>query len=118
MEFLRLLTLFLHFIGLAVLLGSFLMQIRQQPSEGRWSPGTGMLPGALTQLLTGVILVGLLQGVLHLPVDNMKIVVKLLILVAILALVLIGRRKPLVTPAFMSIGLLTVLNVGIAVFWT
>lgn len=117
MEFLRLLLVFVHFIGLAVLIGSFLAQLRQPAVEGRRSPATGILHGALTQLVTGVALVGLREGALDLPVDNVKIAVKLLVLVALLGLVLAGRRKPLNQVLFSAIGLLAVVNVGIAVFW-
>ncbi|MGD9988133.1 hypothetical protein [Pseudonocardia sp.] len=117
MEFLRLLLVFVHFIGLAVLIGSFLAQLRQPAVEGRRSPGTGMLHGALVQLVTGIALVGIREGVLDLPVDNIKITVKLLILLVILGLVLFGRRKPLNQVLFSAIGVLAVVNVGLAVFW-
>ena len=117
MEFLRLLLVFLHVIGLAVLIGAFLAQLRQESAEGRWRPAAGMLHGALTQLVTGVALVGVREGALDLPVDNIKITVKLLVLIVILGLVLVGRRKPLHQAGFWAIGVLAVLNVGIAVFW-
>ncbi|AEA24166.1 hypothetical protein GCM10023403_26830 [Pseudonocardia benzenivorans] len=117
MEFLRLVLLFLHFIGLAVLLGAFVAQLREPAVEGRRRPATGMLHGALTQLVTGVALVGLREGALDLPVDNTKIAVKLGVVVVLLALVIVGRRKTLGPAAFWAIGGLAVLNVGIAVFW-
>lgn len=117
MEFLRLLLVFVHFLGLAVLIGSFLGQLRQEPVEGRRRPATGILHGALTQLVTGIALVGLREGALDLPVDNTKIAVKLLVLIAIFVLVLVGRRRPLNQVMFGAIGALAILNVGIAVFW-
>ncbi|GEL20402.1 hypothetical protein [Pseudonocardia asaccharolytica] len=118
MEILRLLLVFLHFIGLAVLIGAFVAQVSGRPKGGGFTVTSGMLHGALTQLVTGLALVGIREGALDLPVDNVKIGVKLLVLIAILALVLVGRRKSLATGGFMAIGLLSVLNVGIAVFWT
>ena len=117
MEFVRLLFLFVHFIGLAVLIGGFLNQLSAARS-GPTRPGTGMLHGALTQLVTGVALVGINQAALDNEVNNAKIGVKLAVVLIALALILIGRRRPLSTPAFMAIGALAVLNVGVAVFWT
>ena len=52
MDFLRLLLIFLHFIGLAALLGGFLAQL--PASEKQIT--NGMLHGALTQLVTGAAL--------------------------------------------------------------
>jgi hypothetical protein len=117
MEFLRLLLVFVHFIGLAVLIGAFIAQLRQPSEEGRRRPAAGVLHGALTQLATGVALVGVREGALDLPVDNTKIAVKLLVLIVLLVLVLVGRRKPLNQVLFWAIGALAVVNVGIAVFW-
>ncbi|MFC5996520.1 hypothetical protein ACFQE5_20140 [Pseudonocardia hispaniensis] len=117
MEFLRLLLVFLHFIGLAVLIGAFVAQVSGRPTDGGFTVTAGMWHGALTQLVTGLALVGLREAALDLPVDNAKIGVKLVVLIAILVLVIIGRRRNLAPGAFMAIGLLSVLNVGIAVFW-
>ncbi|XVQ07124.1 hypothetical protein ACQP1W_31395 [Spirillospora sp. CA-255316] len=117
MEFVRLLLLFLHFVGLAVLIGGFLAQL-PAAREGRTRPATAMLHGALTQLITGIALVGVAQGALDKEVDNAKISVKLLVALIILVLILVGRRRPLSTPVFMTIGALALVNVGVAVFWT
>lgn len=117
MEFLRLLLLFLHFVGLAVIIGGFLAQYaaaRREPTR----PATGMLHGALTQLVTGVCLVGVNQAGLDKEVDNAKVGVKLLVLLVILGLIVAGRRRPLPTAAFTMIGVLAVVNIGVAVFWT
>lgn len=116
-EFLRLLLVFVHFIGLAVLIGGFVAQLRQPPGEGGRRPATAILHGALVQLVTGIALVGVREAALHLPVDNVKIAVKLLVLIVLLVLVLVGRRRPLGPAAFGAIGALAVVNVGIAVFW-
>ncbi|MFC5747474.1 hypothetical protein [Actinomadura rugatobispora] len=117
MEFVRLLLLFFHFVGLAVLIGGFLAQL-PAVREGRARPATAMLHGALTQVVTGVALVGVAQGALDKEVDNAKIGVKLLVALIILVLILVGRRRPLSTPVFMTIGALALVNVGVAVFWT
>lgn len=102
----------LHFIGLAALLGSFLAQMKAPRSI---TPG--YLHGALTMLVTGVAMVGLMYPLGEEP-NNSKIAVKLLVLLAILGLVLANRRKPEVAPgAWGAIGGLALLNVILAVFW-
>lgn len=114
MEFLRHLLLFLHLIGFAVLFGAWVAQIGQ--ANLRITPG--MFHGALLQLITGFALVGVRQAD-DLPVDNAKITVKLVVLIAIFALVVVNRGKERVTTGpWMAVGLLTLLNAGIAVFWT
>lgn len=114
MEFLRLLLLFLHFVGLAVLLGGFLAQVGQ--SALRITPG--MFHGALLQLVTGLGLVGVREAE-DLHVDNAKIGVKLLVLVAIFVVVLLNRKKDRVDVGpWAAVGLLTLINIAVAVFWT
>src|SRR6478609_128129 len=90
MEFLRNLLLFLHFVGIAVLLGGFFAQIGK--SALRITPG--MFHGALTMLVTGIGLVGVRQALyndhpLKYPeIDNAKITCKLLVLIAIFVIIL------------------------------
>jgi hypothetical protein len=113
MEFLLNLLLFLHFVGLAVLFGGFAAQIGQ--ATLRITPG--MFHGALLQLITGIGLVGVRQAD-DLPVDNAKITVKLLVLIAIFVVVLVNRGKERVgVGPWAAVGGLTLLNIGIAVFW-
>ncbi|MEG3629421.1 hypothetical protein [Streptomyces poriticola] len=107
----------LHIIGIASLLGGFLTQMKAM-GEGtaRYTPA--MLHGALTMLVTGVILVGLNQADDQ-PVDNIKIGVKLALLIVILGLVYVKRDDEKVDKGlFGLVGLLTVANVFIAVLWT
>ena len=120
MEFLRDLLLFLHFIGLAVLLGAFFAQIGK--STLRITPG--MFHGALTMLITGIGLVGVRQSLfkdnpLEFPeVDNAKITLKLGILIAIFVIIVLNRGKEKVgVGPWLSVGLLGIANVAIAVFW-
>ncbi len=113
MELLRLVGVFLHFLGLASLLGGFLTQL--SAAVRRVVPA--MTHGALTQLATGVLLVGVDQG-LGRQVDNVKIAVKLAVLCVILVLIWPNRAKLSVSKAtFWAVGGLSVLNVAIAVFW-
>jgi len=114
MEVVKGLLLVLHFIGLASIIGGVLVQLRAETRR----IDAFVLHGAWTQLLTGVALVGVVEAIGDDEVDNVKIGVKLLVLVAILAIALVHRRRPSVpTWAWAGIGGLTVLNIAIAVLW-
>lgn len=106
----------LHIIGIASLLGGFLTQMKAMGAgEARMVPA--MLHGALTMLVTGAALVGLNQADDQ-HVNNVKIGVKLALLVVILALVYLKRDEATVSKGvFGTVGLLTVANVFIAVLW-
>lgn len=107
----------LHIIGIASLLGGFLTQMKAMGAgTARFVPA--MLHGALTMLVTGIALVGLNQADDQ-TVNNIKIGVKMLILVVILALVYIKRDEERVDKgAFAAVGGLTVANIFIATLWT
>lgn len=107
----------LHVIGIAALLGGFFFQMKAMRADGaRFVPG--MLHGALTMLLTGMVLVGLNQAGDE-PVNNVKIGVKLALLVVILGLVYVKRDEDKVPSSlFGTVGALTVANIFIAVLWT
>ncbi|MGA4966783.1 hypothetical protein ACPCTK_06035 [Streptomyces pseudogriseolus] len=107
----------LHIIGIASLLGGFLTQMKAMGAgTARFLPA--MLHGALTMLVTGVVLVGLNQAQDY-SVDNIKIGVKLALLIVILGLVYVKRDEEKVDKGvFGLVGLLTVANVFIAVLWT
>lgn len=114
MEIAKIVLLVLHFIGIASLLGSFLVQIKDiRRGEGRIL--AGMFHGALTMLVTGLALVALAEIGVG-PVNHAKIAVKLLVLVGILALVFRKRER---TPAWVlwAIGGLSVANIVLAVAW-
>lgn len=117
MEIVRLVLLFLHLLGMALLLGSFLVQRRVAPA-GPLS--AGWLHGSLLQLVTGIGLVGVghALGGEHAPNDA-RAGVKLLVLVVILGLIFAARRRGdrLPTWAAPALAALVVLNTAIAVFW-
>ena len=115
MEFVRLSLLFLHLLGMAVLLGSFLLQRRIAPQGPLHA---GWLHGSLLQLLTGLALVGVNEAQDN-DLDHVKVTVKLLVVVVILGAVLIFRRRERLeswlAPALAG---LVVVNTAVAVFWT
>ncbi|WP_030389131.1 hypothetical protein [Streptomyces sp. NRRL S-241] len=106
----------LHIIGITSLLGGFLTQMKAMGAgTARFTPA--MLHGALTMLVTGVVLVGLNQMDGD-PVNNIKVGVKLAILFVILCLVYVKRDEEHVDKAlFGAVGGLTVINIFIAVLW-
>lgn len=107
----------LHIIGIAALLGGFLTQMKAMGAgTARFSPA--MLHGALTMLVTGVVLVGLNQADDQ-PVNSLKIGIKMALLVVILGLVYVKRDEEKVDKAlFGVVGGLTIANIFIATLWT
>ncbi len=108
--------LILHFIGLAALLGGVLVQIKDTIA-GKGRIVAAMIHGALTQLVTGVALVGVIEASGG-DINNTKIAVKLAIVLIITVLVFLFRKKnPVLSWVVWVIGLLTVANIAIAVLW-
>lgn len=117
----RLALLVAHFIGLAALIGPFLLQIRGvSPLRLRL-----MLIGAVVQVVTGNALIASrrLQGV---EVDELKMILKLGIAVATLGLliaaVIVQRRRGAdtgaVRPLFFTAGGFALADVVVAVVWS
>lgn len=107
----------LHIIGIAALLGGFLTQMKAMgQGTARFVPG--MLHGALTMLVTGMVLVGLVQSQDH-DLNSVKIGIKLAVLIVILGLVYVKRDEEKVDKGlFGLVGGLTMANIFIAVLWT
>ncbi len=111
----------LHFIGLAALLGGFMTQMKAM-GAGQAKIVASMVHGAWTMLATGVLLVGVREWMAAMEwaskLDHTKIGVKSLVLIAIVVLVLRFKKQEAVSAKiFGVIGLLTILNVVLAVFW-
>ncbi|MFB7516907.1 hypothetical protein [Streptomyces sp. NPDC056144] len=106
----------LHIIGIASLLGGFLTQMKAMGAgTARFTPA--MLHGALVMLITGVALVGLNQADDQ-TVNNLKVGIKLAILVVILGLVYVKRDEEKVDKGlFAAVGALTTANIFIATLW-
>ncbi len=115
MDILHSLFLFFHLLGTAALIGGWLATFKK-PTVLQWQH-----IGAWVQLLTGLMLVGLLEmndG----AVNHMKIGVKLIVLIAVLVAAIIGRRKvarnePVAKGLAHAVGGLALINVALAVFW-
>jgi hypothetical protein len=113
MDFLEKTLVVLHFIGLASLLGGFLVQIKTTPRV----VNNAMVHGILTQLVTGILLVGIAESDDD-PVDHAKIGVKLTVAVIVAVLVFANRKRDVLsTGAWALIGGLTIGNIVVAVFW-
>ena len=115
MELLKNLVVLVHFVGFASLLGGALVQVRSD----RPVINSAMRDGAWTQLVTGLVLVVFKElAAATDPVNHAKIGVKLVVLVAVLALVLLNRKKDAVDKGtYFGILGLTLLNAAVAVLW-
>lgn len=122
MEILHSILFALHLLGLAAIIGSFFVQLRRKTDFV-------LLPtliGAITQVVTGLALVGLAQAAIaagaDFEIDNAKIAVKLIIALIVLAAaivaVVVQKRGGRVQPWFHAAGGLAVVNLLVAVFWS
>ncbi|WP_152187824.1 hypothetical protein [Georgenia satyanarayanai] len=104
--------LVLHLVGWAIVLGGTVTNLRTP----RLAPG--VLHGALTALVTGVLMVGVAEAALDAELDHVKIAVKLVVAAVVTALVVAaGRRKEPSRGLMGSIALLTVVNIAVAALW-
>lgn len=113
MQFLYSLFLLLHLVGFAALFGGAFVQMKGPKRV----INKAMLHGTITQLVTGLLLVGVMEmdGA---TVNHMKVGVKTLVLVAIFVMVLMNRKRDDIAPgAFFGIFGLTLANAALAVFW-
>jgi hypothetical protein len=114
MEILRDVLVFLHFIGLAALFGGLFVQIKSDPRV----VNNAVIHGVLTQLVTGLLLVGVLEGMDDVEVNNAKVGVKLLVALVIAVLAFANRKKTSIPNGlFFGLMALTVVNIAVAVFW-
>lgn len=103
----------LHLIGFAALFGGAFTQMKGPERV----VNAAMFHGALTQIISGVVLLGL-QEMGDGDVNHAKLGVKFVILVVITVLVVVNRKKTSVpSGAFWAIFGLTLVNAALAVFW-
>lgn len=116
MDFLRLVLVFLHILGAAAIIGGWLAAFRS-PTVTQWQ-----WIGALTQLITGLLLVGLAEMGDGAGPNNFKVGVKLIIALVVVVAAFIGRRKVKNNQGVPkglahAVGGMAFINVAVAVFW-
>jgi hypothetical protein len=114
-DFVQDLLVFFHLLGMALLVATFLIQLR----AGASAPvNPGWLHGSALQLVTGVTLM-LLAPLTDVDYNDMKLGIKLVVLVVIGGLAIAFMIKRTAVPRWLTLvlGGLVVLNVGLAVFW-
>jgi hypothetical protein len=126
MDIARDITLILHFLGLAMIVGPFLTQMRAHTGFSfSW-----VLTGGIIQLVTGALLTGLAEmrwaDDPDVSLDHTKIAVKLglSLVIFVVALVAFRTQKKLASesqrsllPLLHTAGALATANIAIAVLW-
>ncbi|MBL7258173.1 hypothetical protein [Paractinoplanes lichenicola] len=114
MEALRLILLFVHLIGFALLLGGAIAQFL----SGKFRINPAVLWGSIIQLASGIGLAAPLRGGGDAEPSPIKLGVKLLLAVLIFIMVFIPRKRENVNKGhFIGIITLTLANAAVAVFW-
>ena len=116
MDFLFSLMLFLHFLGLAVIIGTWIFTMK------RPTVTVGQFWAAIVMLLSGLAMVALRELQEGFEVNHLKIGVKLVILLIVAVAAFIGMRKtqrgePVSTGLAHAVGGMAVINAAVAVFW-
>ena len=110
------LVVVLHLLGMAMIVGGWLAQVRSQ--QPQVTPV--ILYGALAQVITGVVLVGMASAdLIDRDPNNTKVAVKLVIAMVVAGLAVVGNvRRTEFKPALVHLlGLLAVANVFVAALW-
>ncbi|WP_089297046.1 hypothetical protein [Actinoplanes regularis] len=114
MEALRLILLFVHLVGFALLLGGAIAQFL----SGTFRISPAVLWGSIIQLVSGIALSAPLRGGGDHEPDPIKLGVKLVIAVMIFIMVFIPRKREAVNKGhYIGIITLTLVNAAVAVFW-
>ncbi|MFV0634698.1 hypothetical protein [Demequina sp.] len=114
MDVARYILIIAHFIGLAAILGPFLEQWRADAKRVT----TTMVWGARAQIVTGLLLVGLAEmgdG----DLNHVKIAVKVAVALAVAGLAEVGAKRDGDSARlfWLLTGILTVVNIAVAVVW-
>ena len=128
MDLIRDITLILHFIGLALIIGPFMVQMRAHSGYAfGW-----VFTGSIIQMVTGLLLTGLAEMRLaddpDMSVNHAKIAVKSVVALVIFIVALVGylKSKKLtpsdnerkLLPLLHTAGALAIVNVIVAVVWS
>ena len=113
MHFVYNLVVLTHLVGMAALVGGYLVTLRRPA----WN--AAILWGARLQVVTGLVIVFMLELVDGLGEPNhMKIGIKLLVAIAVVVLAEIGsRRTPTSTGLLTATGVLALANTAVAALW-
>jgi hypothetical protein len=117
MELVYNIVVFVHLIGMASLVGGALVQMS---APGERVINAPMRHGAGIQLITGLILVGMAEGIDDLDKDIpvAKIAVKLGVALVVIVLAEKNRnRKPVPDQLFFLVFGLAIVNVAVAALW-
>ncbi|WFR66726.1 hypothetical protein P9139_18860 [Curtobacterium flaccumfaciens] len=117
--------LILHFLGLAAVIGAFLVQVRRKGGFQTFWPITGLV----VQLVTGLGMMGIIDATSDGGANHAKLGVKLVIAAVALVLAFVARARQkradsgaakakAALPFFHSAGALAIANVLIAVLWS
>ncbi|MGG7307793.1 hypothetical protein ACQXVK_11430 [Curtobacterium sp. AB451] len=117
--------LILHFLGLAAVIGAFLVQVRRKGGFQTAWPITGLI----VQLVTGLGMMGIIDATQDGGANHAKLGVKLVIAAVALVLAFVARARQkradagaakakAALPFFHSAGALAIVNVLIAVLWS
>ncbi|WP_233493951.1 hypothetical protein [Desertihabitans brevis] len=107
------LLLLLHLVGFAALFGGAFVQLRDREPV----VNAAMLHGALTQLVSGLALVGVNEAG-DVDVNHVKIGIKLVVTLLVTVLVVLNRRFDSIPKGLWAIILLLTLgNAALAVLW-
>lgn len=116
--------LILHFLGLAAVIGAFLVQVRRKGGfQTSWP-----IIGLVVQLVTGLGMMGIIDATHDGGADHAKLGVKLVVAAVALVLAFVARARQwradagsakaaAALPFFHSAGALAIVNVFIAVLW-
>jgi hypothetical protein len=114
MNVLRLILLYVHLVGFALLLGGAVAQYL----SGTIRINAAMVWGAGIQVLTGLGLAAPLRGGGDAEPDPVKLAVKAVIGLMIFVMVFFSRKRDVVNSGhFFAIVGLTLVNAAVAVFW-
>jgi hypothetical protein len=114
MEALRLVLLYIHLLGFALLLGGAVTQY----FSGKIRINAAMLYGVSIQVLTGLALSAPLRGGGDKEPDPVKLAVKFVVGLMIFVMVFFPRKRAEVNKGhFLAIVGLTLANAAVAVFW-
>jgi hypothetical protein len=112
MDTLRLILLYTHLVGFAVLLGAAVAQYIAKPVR----INAPMIWAAGAQLVTGIALSAPFPR--DYDLNPAKLVVKLVLAAAIFVMVFFSRKRDVVSSGhFLAIIGLTLVNAAVAVFW-